>query len=706
MKERNQKEALTQNLAFEDHDILREPYEDEYLSRFGSHFSVQFHPNLRSGGVLPVGLGPNSARAPVYFGWDLELPQGIERWSLPMHYTAVFNKKERTVQRFSIQRTMNTLQWTHLDEDNGIKVDYEWVSPFYPQDPKISTAPFFYVTSKLHNESRSPVKGNLYAGLEALKETRALHDGTIVQKVEMAAAFRGPELKPGKLLSYDLAVATLSDQPSFSAKLDSGSGYWQTHRSPFNLNPGQTIEITYIFASYLNNPSIVRRHGEDCDFFYKAYFANLEEVVAYARHERELILEKSHAFDALFANSTIEQKVKDFIAWNFHIYLGATWYLRDPSGTPFYTCYEGGTGYFSTIDVEYNLAPFYAMFWPSLLSDQLDLWATTYLKGNQERPFTFGPEHKIMPHDVGGGFEIDEQIYILGPMPVEENSNYLLLHHLFYEATGDLSFFIRHLDVCRQLADGIVASDLNGNGLPNVGTNNTLDCFEDLYKDVEDQVFLGIKAGSALLVFAQLLERAEKPELAAPYRAHAHTTFSTIESHAWLGDHYALTISPSKPKGWDLPSPLTTNGMAYLFLTGQKIPLRIDHLIKDMALSMKDYSMWPSMGVWRDMIGGYLSLEGTGDYRFRPDFRGDMYPRSFNSVWMIQAHGGLSFSAPDKTVQLMGKKDGAYPILQLADWEKGMIPWIHIKGGKLEKIDHEEVLNKFTVSILDEPGGS
>ena len=691
MSETDQNQARKKNLSFQADPLEREAFEDEYISRFGSHFSVQFHPSLRSGGVRMVGMGPQNTSVPLYLGVECE----NQRWGFPVGYPAPFNRPEKTIQDFRISRTMNSLTATSNEEHMGLEISFRWVSPFFPRDEVLSTAPFFYLEACVKNPSHHTREGWIYGGLEKLTQTRRMGKDTLVQTVDIAASFRGPEFKPGKLLRYDLALFC-PDAEMQRKTLSSGSAFWDMDAIPFQLQPGEERRVLFILASFLLERGIVRVHGIPCDFSYQQRFANVGEVVEYAVQNKASILQKSDLFDSLLLQADIPQRIQDFICWNFHIYQGATWYLHHPDGRDFYTCYEGGTGYFSTIDVEYNLAPFYALFWPQLIRDQLDLWAQTYEKGNRERPFSFGPDVCIMPHDIGGGFEIDEQVYILGPMPVEENANFLLLHALYAHFTGNREPFENQKELCIALGDFILGSDLSGNGLPDTGTNNTLDCFESLYRDMEDQVFLGIKAATALDFLSRMLQSTgEPPERYQRFRAFAQKAFHTIETRAWKEDHYVVTLSARQPQGWDASSPLTTNGMAYLFFCGQQVPLCRKRLETDLALSRESYSMWPSMGVWRDMVGCYLGNEPAGHYRFRPDFRGDMYPRSANTLGMLLAYPGMGVSFLEKRISVGMAHPGRFPLLPLADWQNGWVPWIRIQEGELHLEFPEEASDDF-----------
>ncbi len=677
-------------LHFIQADLAPERYEDQYISRFGSRFSLQFHPKGR--GVLPVGLGPINTNLAAFFAAEID----GELWSLPLQYPAGFDRTTRSIDEFSIHRSMTTAVLKSEADHPGIDLEWEFTSPFYPQDKLLSSAPFFYATARLRNRSDSVQTGRVLGGLENL-ETRCLPDQIgVVQAMSVAAAFRGPETKPGRLLHYQLGMAAL-DSGAHMELVETSCAYWQTAQYDYALAPGETLEFSFVLACCLEEKDIVSYHGEPCSLFYQRELATVEAVIAYAADNYAEALRKSRAFDAIVQNAPFPQHMKDFIYWNFHIYLGGTWLLRRPSGQSLYTNYEGGTGYFSTIDVEYNLAPFYASFWPELLTDQLSIWAETYQRGNRRRPFSSGPRHRIMSHDVGGGFVIDEQVYIPGPMPVEENCNYILLHYLYYRYTGDSSLFSRYRALCCELADYVLETDVSGTGLPDIGTNNTLDCFDKLLRDMDDQVFLGVKAGTALRVLGAMLEDIDgDSEAAQPYAQGSEAIIDSLEAEAWQQDHYVITISRSKPEGWDTASPLTTNGMAYLFFTGQPLLLDAERLRSDMLLTQQDYTLWPSMGVWRDLTAFYLGLRPSTEYKFRPDFRNDMYPRSFNAVAMLQAWAGIGVDVPNKRLIVCSDADGRFPLPMLADWHAGVVPEIVVKNGQVVS-DGSDLLRDFCI---------
>ena len=224
-------------------------------------------------------------------------------------------------------------------------------------------------------------------------------------------------------------------------------------------------------------------------------------------------------------------------------------------------------------------------------------------------------------------------------------------------------------------------------------------------KDTPDQVFLGLKAAAGSLALAELLEAAGHGERAEPYRAHAALVRDTVEARAWAGDHYVVTIAEPAPPGWDQASPLTTNGLAYRFFTGRDPILDPERLLIDLDRSRADYTMWPSMGVWRDMVGRYLGRRPATRYDFRPDFRDDMYPRSANAVFMLQADGAVAVDVSTGRVEV-GGEDGRWPLPQFADWASGRVPWLVVDGGLARIEDATDALEGVTVTVRGPWGGA
>ncbi|MGC8560108.1 MAG: glycoside hydrolase family 52 protein [Phycisphaerae bacterium] len=683
------------------------PHEDQYLNRFGSKFGIQFYPHHV--GLLPAGLGPRHNRASLTDGVYTHALLGVaidrHRYILPLLPQKDFGHRDVRITDFTLHRTMTSADLRSTQYPQGVSVRWKFISPFYPRALRLSLAPAILVRCTINNHTGSAVEASVLAGLPAGGATMANRTKGIIERHKIVhVIFRGPETdKYPKNLPETQAIALSGASTSTPVSMDHCTCFQNT----LVVAPGASQHVWIILAQYVNTRSVVSYFGTPCEFEYQKLFPGIDSVIHYARHHRRSMLLRSRIFDHVISGAALPLDIKAFIARNFQVYLGATWMLHRPDGKLLFTSYEGGTGYFSTIDVEFNLAPFYVMFWPACLKSELNLWAKCYYHWPNLKPYRtgpggpliwFGPKYGVMEHDVGGGFIISRQVYLLGPMPVEENSNYILLNSLYWRYTGKLDVFRRHEKLCLALANYILHSSTDGTGLPDTGTNNTLDGFGTLHRRYPDQVFLGLKAACALQALVSMLRAAGQSQLTHPYAAREKLIIHSIEKNAWQGNHYAITISPRHPKGWNKPWALTTNALLYDLLTGEPQPLKPSRVRSDLLSQINKYSKWPSMGIWRDMIACYFGIHPHTRYVLRPDFFGDMYPRSFNSIAMIQAWAGIGINVPKHRITISSRARGWFPLPALADWKAEKVPWIRVHHGKIE-LRQADLLKGLQVSL-------
>ena len=214
-----------------------------------------------------------------------------------------------------------------------------------------------------------------------------------------------------------------------------------------------------------------------------------------------------------------------------------------------------------------------------------------------------------------------------------------------------------------------------------------------------------LKAACALQSLAAMLRAAGRSDLIEPYVHREQHIVRTIEQSAWQGNHYAITISPSHPTGWNDPWALTTNGIFYDLLTAQAVPLMPGRVRSDLMSQINAYTRWPSMGIWRDMIGCYYGIYPQMAYEFHQDFFGDMYPRSFDSIGLLQAWAGIGIDVPDHCITISRQAKGWFPVPELADWKAGKLPWVRVSRGQIE-IRNRSLLKGLKVQFGDVSGNA
>ncbi len=343
---------------------------------------------------------------------------------------------------------------------------------------------------------------------------------------------------------------------------------------------------------------------------------------------------------------------------------------------------------------------------------------------SSEKEFEF--PGRIMEHDMGCGWTANGQSYHHA-MPVEENSDFLLLlfaHGKWWEREH---LFETYRQLVVDLVEYLLWTDSTGTGFPDLGTANTIDDATPAVQYGRDNLYLGIKRLAALHAAGRMLEQVgEKTWAKACKDAVAEAVRALNEG--WLGDHWGVCLDKSAAglidswtrqpleydilPGWDAYSLYTTNGLVYLMMVDD-LPegidaerLRID-VLNATRESMTEYgcghssmdteNMWVSMNVWRDIAAGYLGenmLPNSERYWNQQIFAngpGAMKPNCFtetsltnNLVWYPRntAIFGLTLSTPrlvmtadSDEVTLDPIETGNWPLLPLAQWDEGQVPF-------------------------------
>jgi hypothetical protein len=621
--------------------------------------------------------------------------------------------------------------------EKGLRLEAEFISACYPQDEKLTTAPVIYVRLAVRpfgqapeGQRRGPVEVFFHmawdqaaagvTSLEATVEAAALHRQMTVDLSGTEIAFQGmcmPLLEAGEMVLNveDLlaaeAPAVDATEAGFSFRLESG---------------GEEALITWV--AHTPDP-ILEIQGEKTPFKYTQYFASAREVLAYATAEREEILRRTRFFDGLVSEASFTAAEKDLHAFGFQSYLADSWWTVRADGRDWYSVWEGNCLFHSTVDVEYNMAPFYLLFWPRLLELEIDAWADFALA----RPEVAG---KYMSHDIGVRQQVSGQAYPHA-MEIEENCNYLLLLHALWRVTGDDAPVWRHWELVRELAAFLHDADKNGNGFPQVGVANTIDDASPAVQFSHEQTYLAVKTAAACRAVAIMAAQRGEGVVAEQCEAQIALIEATLQREAWLGDHYAVCIDRGISEvadpwnagelltaevleaggriiGWDAYSLYTSLGLLTLQMTGAPLPLgEVSRLRQDILRaaeesrgpygcfhSSADHSNeWVSMNLHRDFVAAYLGLDlvtpHTGLYWnfelhnnspwgrggcFTDTYGGNFlhyYPRGLTSLGMLAALGGVRFD------RVAGKLEVAparvplrLPLVQVADWEGMRVPWL------------------------------
>ncbi len=702
------------------------------ISKLGSRMSLNFRPQEQAVYYSPLGR---------YYDGPMDLALGVtvdgETRCLP------FTKQHEHFAELEQHLTMTSVLYRATWREKGLRLEAEFISPCYPQDEQLTTAPVIYLRLSVlpfgqtpESQRSGPVevlcRMTWDAKAAGVTQMEAEADATTIRRrmtIDLSRteigtqSFFMPALEPLQMVLHceDLLTA---EAPSVTTNTDGFT---------FSLYCGED-EAWITWVSHTPDP-ILEVQGDSTPFKYTQFFASAAEVLAWATEQREEILRRTSFFDALFTEASLTAAEKDLHAFGFQSYLANSWWTLRPDGRDWYSVWEGCCLFHSTVDVEYNMAPFYLLFWPKLLELEVDAWADFALA----HPDVTG---KYLSHDIGIRHQVSVQAYEHA-MEIEENCNYLLMLHALWRVTDDDAPVRRHWSLVRDLTTFLHDSDKNGNGFPQVGVANTIDDASPAVQFSHEQTYLAVKTAAACRAVAIMAEQMEDTPVAEECEAQIALIDHTMQREAWLGDHYAVCIDqgvagvadPWNPGGtleaevleeggrivgWDAYTLYTSLGLLTLQMTGAPLPLgQVERLREDIVRSAQeslgpygcfhssaDHSNeWVSMNLHRDFVAAYFGLDlitpHTGLYWnfelhnnslsgrggcFTDTYGGNFlhyYPRGLTSVGMLAALGGVRFDRVAGTLQLApARLPLRIPLVQLTDWPAMRVPWLTAEGGQ------------------------
>ncbi len=703
------------------------------ISILGGRFGIAFDPAKKSANLI---------RHDAHPGLPFEIAVGFDlngnRSHLPL------SSEGKTFEFCDFDTTATSMRMIGIDPVSGIRVAIRVMIPFRPRDIQFSVTPAIFLDvecerilnsyrwDRMENRDKS-ISGRFFIefknvlGSNIFKYTPQFDKNRI--KIEYQSPYRDLKLQPKKYM----------DSVNYLEVIN-GSLEGRRIFGDFSLLPGEkSMPIQSALVNY--DEPVLQVLGEKVEFKYHQYFKNIDEVSKWARKNRELIEENSKKVDGIFDSHTMGQAFRHLMLQTLHTWLGNTWFTVCSNGQDWFSCWEGNCYFHSTVDVEYTQTPFYLTLWPELLELLLDEWCYygkpgTIIKGLEKK----GKGTVVMSHDMGEFTMCDRQIYP-HEMPVEENTNYILMMFAHYLRTGKTQLIHKHKDLLRQLVDFILACDSTGNGIPDLGTANTVDDGSPAVQYCSEQIYLGVKAMAAVEAGMNMLLLTGDYGL-EKYQLFVDRAVKTIEEQGWDKDHYVVTTMKTldglfdswsnKPvsgeaEGWDAYHIYTTNGLTLLDMCGYKTGLNEEHLRFDLETALEKTELkygsshssyrkeqiaghpskigWISMNMLRDISAAYHGLDffrmidsywdwqlvsNTQEYiGFHETFYGNtlcFYPRGIACFGYLDAVVGFKFSPILKQRYFAPIRSNVkVPLLLFADWKLGTVPIVTtgLKDGKI-----------------------
>ncbi len=532
------------------------------LGRLGSRVAINPRPQQGVWWQSPLG---HAEYRTAYFDpgtVDFRQPPARYLFGVKVGDVAISMPFDDRLKHFSAIRqseTMTALSYECSSPELPVNVRFTWRAPFYPQDVKLSVAPYLTLQVDVTGNDPAPQSGQVligrslpvgepmqafsHEGIMGLRRTPEVFEIPTEERwvVDDPQAFRyyttgmpvgEAPTEPTSALARDaddrVILPVIWDQPY-------GGLTWD-----FTVAAGETKSCRIVYVGWVDDPvQSVRGAGQR--FKYHEFFADPHEVARYAFDEWDAIEARCRDFERMIAAMTVPEALKQFLAFATHSYLVNTWWTTTPAGGDWFTVWEGCCQLQSTVDVEYNVAPIYFFLWPDLLRMQLDEWVGHIEDG-------------VLSHDMGVGLEVDGMAY-WHPMEIEENTNFVLLLDAYWRHTGDEATVRRHYRSVRELLAWITDADTDNDGFPEEGLYNTIDQGSPAIQYAPDQVYLAVRSIAAYTAGARMAGLVEEPEDAARWTARAALTAETLADEGWLEDHYVVALNqvrqaaPAEPVG-------------------------------------------------------------------------------------------------------------------------------------------------------------
>ncbi|RJP32229.1 MAG: DUF4965 domain-containing protein [Actinobacteria bacterium] len=622
------------------------------LGRFGSRFMINPVPQLLAWRQSPLGTWTDDLSEFVLAFRDEE----GEIRCLP------FTDRYPTFSSIDQQLSLTGITYVCQDPSLPFQAMVTLTAPFYPGDEKLSTAPFFYLDIDLSNPGGEEVRGEILLARahkdnntgggspRSLKGSRGYKYTTQytygqeshVNGESNSGCFEFWEAlavdEPARVnWHYDDIIATgwMWDPPAGYPQFRATPVYsfiprgYSGFDAPFTLAADGLDTFTAVLACH-SDEGVLEVRGEKANrFLYNQpngpNLDSVDAVVDYALgSQRPSIDAKTTFFDGVLSESYLSplpQAGRDLAACALQNFICNTWWVYDNWGQEWFSVWEGEPYmYHSSVDVEYTNAFFYLSFWPDLLKTLLQEWVTF------EKELEQG---KCLSHDMGVEHWANGMAYP-HDMPVEENADYILLLYSMWKNSGDTAFiqgeFAHVLDYTRF----IFACDTDGDGLPDINVDNTIDQGSRAVQHARNQTYLGVKALGAYRAASEMAGAQDSPdaEFIAACEERVGLINRTLEEKLWLGDHFAVCADPAVPQSErEAYSIYASNGLLYLLAAGLDPALtasNIDKFRQDLVsatsrtmrrygsvhTSVNNENQWVSQNLWRDATGFWLGIPG------------------------------------------------------------------------------------------------
>jgi len=603
-------------------------------SRFGSRFNLDWY---FSGQKVKSSVMGTLEDKDIGLALELINNEGSKETVFPISPNSSFNKQTNelglTYQKINFENEELIISLT-------IKSPFSESKSTDDENTKLSSAPFFYLEITLENKTQKMLDKTFSLSLFQAGEVK---NNTIY--------FSDPARRDGMR-----ALASFGKNPDIIPFIKGSRGGfdWKT-----TLKPKTSETANFIYAGFLDGGAITDISNPEnkkiMKFAYTKWFKSLEEVINYAQSDYEKIERKSLQFEKNLQNSQLSPQQKWLTAQAFHSYLGNTLLV----GKNFFV-WEGEFKYLNTLDVAHDYDVLAGLYFPWAIKLELNSWA----KSAKEDQFG-----KVIPHDLGFRFNLkNRQEYAIegndtSGMPVEENSNFILLAYWYWHQTKDTEFIEQLLPLIKNLCQSLINRDTNNNGIADQGIGmTTYDNDGNLaLKQAPDSSYLGIKQLTAYLAAEKMFTDAKDKKGQQLINKQAELIAGSLKQAYSKYDFIPLSLDPNfQEQGF-----AAFTGLFYPALTNLDSPILKDllpilsdsykkayekSLVKDE--NGKTYGL--QLAEFQSLHLGWFSHSTMADYiakkLFNQDYDSSQYwfPLLYDNPYSFA--DGQYFNQPDKPI--------------------------------------------------------